>query len=537
MGFVWTYLKTRLNGLIIASILSYLSGLGIVFIMRSFHKALKDGIDDPVHFFLLVGLALIGYVFFTLMGEKVLFDQIEEVVKKMRIDFCSNIFNSKYEDVEGKKDELFSSLVSDIKTISRILEKLPKVNQSFVISVGGIIYLIFVSWQLSLVMIFFMFPTFLVISRRNKKGYKLNKASRKSWDSVYNSFYDAIFGIKELNLNSQLKENFIENDLKRSVEKEAKKKVRFRFHSHASNTISSAILIFCICTTFAVSMTYQQMSTTVFVEFLTIALFLINPITTFSKFGKDVITLNVLADHIQEIGMQLGSNVPPKTQPIKTQNQPIYLNEVEFTYHSSEEDHNFHLGPITATIPLNEVTIICGSNGSGKSTLSKVLTGLYRPNTGSLFYGDQEITDQNLQSYRDKISAVFTDNHLFKRNEISESETERSKQLIKLFEIDRHVKIENGQMRYTGLSSGQSKRLALVLSMLHDKEIYIFDEWAANQDSKFKKSFYYKLVPMLKEANKTVILITHDDQYFSIADNLIQMIDGKIAQYKTASAS
>jgi len=68
------------------------------------------------------------------------------------------------------------------------------------------------------------------------------------------------------------------------------------------------------------------------------------------------------------------------------------------------------------------------------------------------------------------------------------------------------------------LSTGQRKRLALIIALMEDKPIYVFDEWAADQDPHFRKYFYESLLPSLKDQGKLIIAVSHDDRYFHIAD-------------------
>ena len=77
----------------------------------------------------------------------------------------------------------------------------------------------------------------------------------------------------------------------------------------------------------------------------------------------------------------------------------------------------------------------------------------------------------------------------------------------------------------------RKKRLSLISAILEDKEVYLFDEWAANQDPYFKEIFYSKIIPFLKEKGKTLIVITHDDRYFGLADHLLKLRDGKLLSY------
>ena len=73
-------------------------------------------------------------------------------------------------------------------------------------------------------------------------------------------------------------------------------------------------------------------------------------------------------------------------------------------------------------------------------------------------------------------------------------------------------------------SSGQRKRLALVVSLLEDKPILLLDEWAAEQDRPFRRKFYREILPWLKQQQrKTVVAVTHKDDYYDVADLVLRM--------------
>ena len=86
---------------------------------------------------------------------------------------------------------------------------------------------------------------------------------------------------------------------------------------------------------------------------------------------------------------------------------------------------------------------------------------------------------------------------------------------------------EAGEFLDLNLSTGQKKRLAFIISCLEDKPMLIFDEWAAEQDSQFRKYFYEVLLPTLRVQGKGIIVISHDDRYFDMADRLIKLERGK----------
>src|SRR5208282_2170066 len=107
---------------------------------------------------------------------------------------------------------------------------------------------------------------------------------------------------------------------------------------------------------------------------------------------------------------------------------------------------------------------------------------------------------------------------------------QRARHYLRQLELDHVVTVTNGVFSTTQLSRGQRKRLALLTAYLEDRPIYLFDEWAADQDPVFRKIFYLRLLPELKSRGKTVVAITHDDRYFAVADQVIKLEEGKVVQ-------
>ena len=100
--------------------------------------------------------------------------------------------------------------------------------------------------------------------------------------------------------------------------------------------------------------------------------------------------------------------------------------------------------------------------------------------------------------------------------------------MVTLMEMGGKVALDKDVFDTIDLSSGQRKRLALMVSMIEDRPILVLDEWAADQDPQFRRKFYRELLPLLKARGKTVIAITHDDRYFDVADRRIAMEEGRV---------
>ncbi|MCF8571775.1 ATP-binding cassette domain-containing protein [Gordonia sp. HY002] len=185
----------------------------------------------------------------------------------------------------------------------------------------------------------------------------------------------------------------------------------------------------------------------------------------------------------------------------------------------------FHLGPVDAVFAPGEITFIVGGNGSGKSTLAKLITGLYVAQRGTITLDGERIDHDNIEWFRQNTSAIFTDFHLFDEYlgfDRPDLDDEVGRYL-EMLDIADKVTVSGGTLSTVALSQGQRKRLALVTAMLEDRPIYLFDEWAADQEPRFRDRFYREILADLAARGKTVIVITHDDRYFDVADTLIRL--------------
>ncbi|MDO8052398.1 cyclic peptide export ABC transporter [Janthinobacterium sp. SUN211] len=199
--------------------------------------------------------------------------------------------------------------------------------------------------------------------------------------------------------------------------------------------------------------------------------------------------------------------------------------------HEGEEGAGFAVGPINLEFCKGEITFIVGGNGSGKSTLSKLLTLHYHASGGAIYFGGQRITNENMNSYRQSICAIYSDYYLFDRILAAghdQDKEEKVEYYLKQLGLDKKVNYHDGRFSTLSLSDGQRRRMALVAAFVEDRELYLFDEWAADQDPSFKDIFYREILPSLKAKGKAVVVISHDDRYFDVADKLIVMCEGQL---------
>jgi len=265
-------------------------------------------------------------------------------------------------------------------------------------------------------------------------------------------------------------------------------------------------------------------------------LFFFGPLTNVVVMIPLLSQVNVTVDNLQRLERTLDEALAKsagyEASPLIDMSsfETIRFEGVAFTYRDPDGNATFQAGPIDGEVRRGEILFLIGGNGSGKTTFLKLFTALYRPERGIIRVDDAEIGPANVQSYRNLFSAIFSDFHLFdKLHGLSEAAPERVNALLRLMELSHKTAFGGGRFTNTHLSTGQRKRLALVVAYLEDKPVYIFDEVAADQDPPFRRYFYETLLPELKSSGKTAVVVTHDDRYFHVADRVLQMDYGKLA--------
>ena len=159
-----------------------------------------------------------------------------------------------------------------------------------------------------------------------------------------------------------------------------------------------------------------------------------------------------------------------------------------------------------------------------------MLLGLYTPQSGEIYLNGQPVSATSRDDYRQLFTTVFADYYLFDDLVQGGGKTslDSAAQYLERLEIAHKVTIKDGAFSTTDLSTGQRKRLALVNAWLEERPVLVFDEWAADQDPAFRRIFYTELLPDLKRLGKTIVVISHDDRYFDIADQLVRLRAGQV---------
>jgi len=263
----------------------------------------------------------------------------------------------------------------------------------------------------------------------------------------------------------------------------------------------------------------------------TTALFLASSVSAAIVVVPNMTMANSAARNLRELSEKLSYENSERIAPGLTEFSEIKtlaLEEITYVHSGDGVARPFALGPINYEFEIGKVYFIRGNNGSGKTTLMRVLLGLYQAKSGRLLVNGEPIAEPSIAAYRDLFAVVFSDFYLFKKlYGVSATDEAELNDLLTLFQMENKVAIDDGIFSDLNFSTGQRKRLALLVALLEKKQFIVLDEWAADQDPEFRQEFYERIIPKLRELGKTVIAITHDDQYYELADHVIYMENGQ----------
>lgn len=216
----------------------------------------------------------------------------------------------------------------------------------------------------------------------------------------------------------------------------------------------------------------------------------------------------------------------PVTRPLPM-TESIECRGLQFHY-PGEAGETFGIGPIDLKLTRGDVVMFVGGNGSGKTTLLKVIAGLYTPSAGQLLFDGKPVPLDGQQRQREMFGAIFSDFHLFPKLYGVDADDAAIANELEAMRLTDKLSYSPAGFSTRDLSTGQRKRVAMVVTLLENRSILIFDEWAAEQDPEFRAHFYQVLLPMLKAKGKTLLVATHDDRYFGSADMVVKMELGRL---------
>ncbi|EAH6725336.1 multidrug ABC transporter permease/ATP-binding protein [Campylobacter coli] len=527
MPFILELLKQNKFKFISFLIFSFISSaVGVLTLVFINDYLLKNTQNIPILYF--IALLIVFFLSSTIVelglsvfGQNFIFKMQRRVVKQILDTPLLKV-------AKVGKARILASLGSDVRNISFGLLRLPDFLQSSILILCTSVYLCYLSPQIFTLCAIWIIVVFTINNFLMMKVYAYFRKARENDDALQNNYQNILDGHKELLINRYRAKLYYEDEFESNARSKKKNSTLGNLFNNLSSNFTNVALLALVGVEFYLALEFKWASVA---EATTIALsilFLRTPLVSMIGSFPTLLLAKIALDKIAKLELDDYKEHFEKTNFIKDWRQISFKN-TSFSY-----DDNFHLNPVNLDLKKGELIFLIGKNGSGKSTFCMLLTGLFKPSEGEIFVDDMKIDDDNLDVYRSLVSAVFSDFHLFTKTLAKEkfADEEKIASWLEFLELKGKTRVEDHELVLTKLSTGQKKRLAMLIALLEERDILVLDEWAADQDPVFRRFFYKKLLPLLKEQGKTIFAITHDDAYFDSADRIFLAEGGNISELK-----
>lgn len=486
---------------------------------------------------LLTGLFILLCValpIFRFVSQILLIDLAQKSLLAFRLRLARSILGAPLRHLETVgPHKLLATLTGDITTIVEALTMLPLLVMHVAVVVSCLVYLGWLSWVVLLEIAGFIVLGVVTYQIPVIRAVRHFMKSRDIFDDLIKDVRALTEGTKELKMHRRRRRDFLQRIYNTSE--------RFRLENRAGYVVFSAAsswgqAIFFVVLGLLVLLLprLQPMDGKTLLGFTVILFQMMVPLEVVMNALPNLGRALASARAVEQMGFSLEAEAREKEGTAEVASnaswQRLELDNVTHRYRRENEEESFLLGPISLTFEPGELVFLVGGNGSGKTTLAKLVLGLYAPESGEVRLGGQTIDDSNREQYREHFSAVFSDFFVFETllGLDAEALDDEARRYLTKLHLQQKVQVKEGALSTIDLSQGQRKRLALLTAYLEDRPIYLFDEWAADQDPVFKEIFYLELLPELKSRGKTVFVISHDDHYFHVADRVLKLDYGKI---------
>lgn len=450
-----------------------------------------------------------------------------------------------------------SHFVTDIEVVDQFISvTISKFIIAVLSIIGTAIVLLWINWQLALVLLFFNPVVIYITIRMGKKVKKLKLRENNAialFQQVLVETLDAIHQVRAANRE----EHYIKRLINQALQVK-KHSITYSWKTDAAGQLSHVVFLFGFDVFRAVSMIMvltSDLSIGLMFAVFGYLWYMMGPVQEVLNIQYAYFSAKAALNRLNTIfDLQTEPSLPCQIDPFsKVQTVEISLENICFKYpvklhetekvnlkldDSVERDNGYILNNLSLKINKGEKLALVGSSGGGKSTLIQILLGLYPIDSGRIFIQKTSIDDIGFETIRENTAAVMQHPVLFNdtvRANLSLGKDHNDKALwhaLEIAQLDTTVKKLPEQLdsmvgrQGIRLSGGQRQRLAIARMILTDPKLIILDEATSALDTETENKLHESLKSYL--ADKTTLIIAHRLSAVKQADRIVVIDDGKI---------
>ena len=469
--------------------------------------------------------------YFTLIAKRLTFRIRQKLIKRL-----GRIAISEYE-TRGSAG-IASHFVTDIEVIDNFIgNTISRFIVAFLSIIGTAIVLLFLHWQLAL-LILFMNPLVIYFTMMVGKHVKaLKKRENSAFEIFQQSLTETLDGVQQIRTANREK-HYLRRviDNARHVRNHASE---FAWKSDAANRVSFVIFLFGFDVFRAVSMFMVVFSDLTIGQMFAVfgyLWFMMGPVQEILNIQYAYYAADAAVSRLNTLfSMREEKQYPARVNPFEAGRAcSIRIENLHFSYNQDDKI----LNGVSLSIQPGEKVALVGASGAGKSTLINVLLGLYPADEGMVYFNDVPVSEIGLDTVREHVATVLQQPALF-NDSVRENITlgrqypdEAIWQAIKIAQLEDVIKqMPNDLDTVIGragvkLSGGQRQRLAIARMALIDPSVVVLDEATSALDSETEHHLHQALAEYLE--NRTTLIIAHRLSAVRQADRVIVFDGGEI---------
>lgn len=434
--------------------------------------------------------------------------------------------------------ETMSRITQDTNTIKTLVtQHLVSFLTGIVSIVGSILILLFIDWKMTLVMILAVPFSLLLIIPLGRKMYRISKATQDELASFSGELGRVLGEIRLVKMYSA------ENVEVEKGEEGIKKLFRFGLKEARIQSVLHPFMTLIMMLVIVILIGYGGVrvasGTLTAGSLVAIIIYMFQIIVPFSQMATSFSALQKALGATERIGEMLNLRTEEKQEGRNLEEalEDIKLKDISFSYNNETPI----LRDINLRIPKGKTTAFVGPSGGGKTTLFSLLERFYKPTSGSITIGEENIDSFTLSSWRKAISYVSQESPIMSGTirenicygvgrEVSDEEVKEAAKLANAKEFIDNLSdgfhTEVGE-RGIKLSGGQRQRIAIARALIRDPKILFLDEATSNLDSSSEHLVQQALNRLMK--GRTTLIIAHRLSTVVHADQLVVIEKGEIS--------